>query len=106
MPLWGDLFKWTEHTPLYPHQKIHWLSYIFDRQDKKKSNVEQMKPGEYIEINIGTETEPKMIKIGKGTSKKERNNLINLVKEYRDFLPSLMTSLKHIGKMFSSMPSP
>ena len=31
------------------------LENIFDRKDRKKSNVEQMKPGDYIEINIGTE---------------------------------------------------
>ena len=36
-----------------------------------------------MEINIGTDKDPKLLKIGKGTSKKERNNLINLIKEYR-----------------------
>ena len=51
------------------------LENIFDRQDRKKSNVEQMKLGDYIEINIGTETEPKLIKIGKGTSKKKGTTL-------------------------------
>ena len=39
-----------------------------------------------MEINIGTNKDPMLIKIGKGTSKKERNNLINLIKEYRDVL--------------------
>ena len=38
---------------------------------------------DYMEINIGTDKDPKLIKIGKGTSKEERNNLINLIKEYR-----------------------
>ena len=47
------------------------LENIFDRQDKRKRNVEQMKSGDYIEINIGTETKPKIIKIGKGTSEKK-----------------------------------
>ena len=42
-----------------------------------------MNPGDYIEINIGTNNEPKMIKNGKGTSEKEKNELVNLVKEYR-----------------------
>ena len=37
-----------------------------------------------MEINIGTDKDPKLIKIGKGTSEKERNSLINLIKEYRD----------------------
>ena len=53
-----------------------------------------MKPGDYIEINIGTETEPKIIKIGKGTSEKERNSLINLVKEYRDVFAFIYNELK------------
>ena len=53
-----------------------------------------MKPGEYIEINIGTETKPRIIKIGKGTSEKERNNLINLVKEYRDVFAFTYDELK------------
>ena len=39
-----------------------------------------------MEINIGTDKDPKLIKIGKGTLEKERNNLINLIKEYRDVL--------------------
>ena len=37
-----------------------------------------------MEINIGIDKDPKLIKIGKGTSEKEMNELINLVKEYRD----------------------
>ena len=43
-----------------------------------------MKHGDYVEINIGSDKNPKLTKIGKGTSEKERNDLINLVKEYRD----------------------
>ena len=39
-----------------------------------------------MEINIGTGKDPKLIKNGKGTSEKERNSLINLIKEYRDVL--------------------
>ena len=70
------------------------LENIFDRQDKKKSNIEQMKPGDYIEINIGTETEPKIIKIGKGSSEKERN------------LPLLTTSSKLIEKMYFNILFP
>ena len=54
-----------------------------------------MKPGVYIEINIGTNNEPKMIKNGKGTSKKERNDLVNLVKEYRDVFSFTYDELKY-----------
>ena len=38
------------------------LENIFDRQDRRKNNINQMKPGDYIEVNIGSENEPKMIK--------------------------------------------
>jgi hypothetical protein len=40
---------------------------------KKKKEV--IKPGSYIEINIGTEEAPRLIKIRKGTSEKERKTI-------------------------------
>ena len=60
------------------------LKHIFDRQNRRKSNIDSIKHGDYIDIDIQTNNETKMIKIGKGTSEKERNDLINIVKEYRD----------------------
>ena len=57
-----------------PHGLVA-LENIFDRQDIRKISIDQMKPGDYIEVNIGTEN---------GTSKKERSDLINLVKRFRD----------------------
>jgi hypothetical protein len=48
------------------------LEQIFDRHDMHKKKKEVIKHGNFIEINIGTSEEPGMIKIGKGTSKKER----------------------------------
>ena len=47
-----------------------------------------------MEINIGTDKDPKLIKFGKGTSKRERNNFINLIKEYRDVLAFSYDELK------------
>ena len=47
-----------------------------------------------MEINIGTDKDPKLIKIGKDTSEKERNILINLIKEYRDVLAFSYDELK------------
>jgi len=70
------------------------LENIFYTQDRRKSSVEQMKPSEYIEINIGTETEPRIIKVGKGTYEKEMNNLVNLLKEYRDVFAFTYDELK------------
>ena len=54
-----------------------------------------MKDGDYIEINIGTNDETKIIKVGKGTSEKERNDLVNLVKEYRDVFAFTYDELKY-----------
>ena len=48
------------------------LEQSFDRQDRHKNKKEKRKPEDYLEINIGTIEEPRMIKIGKGTSEKER----------------------------------
>jgi hypothetical protein len=48
------------------------LEKIFDRHDMYKKKKEVVKPGSYIEVNIGTEEVPRLIKIGKGTSEKER----------------------------------
>ena len=47
-----------------------------------------------MEINIGTNKDPMLIKNGKGTKEKERNNLINLSKEYGDVLTFSYDELK------------
>ena len=49
---------------------------------------------DYTKINIGTDKDPKLIKIGKGTSEKERNSLTNLIKKYRDLLAFSYNELK------------
>ena len=49
---------------------------------------------DYIEINIGTEKEPRKIKIEKCTPEKERKDLIELVKEYRDVFAFTYDELK------------
>jgi hypothetical protein len=59
----------------------------------RKKN-ETINPDKYIEINIGTEEVPRMIKIGKGTTKKERKELISLVREYRDVFAFTYDELK------------
>jgi len=47
------------------------LEQIFDRQDKHKKE-EAIKLGDYIEINIGRDEDPKMLKIGKRNFIKRR----------------------------------
>jgi hypothetical protein len=70
---------------------------------KKKKEI--IKPGDYIEVNIGTDQDPRMIKIGKGTSEKERKDLINLVKNYRDVFSFTYDELKAYKKMLFNIPS-
>jgi hypothetical protein len=70
------------------------LEKIFDRHDMHKKKKEVTKPGSYIEVNIGTEEVPKLIKIRKGTSEKERKELISLVSEYRDVFAFTYDELK------------
>ena len=41
---------------------------LFDRYDRHKNKKETIKIGDYVEINIGTNKDPELIKIGKGTS--------------------------------------
>ena len=45
-------------------------------------------------MNIGIEEEPRKIKIGKRTSVKERNDLIELVKDFRDVFAFTYDELK------------
>jgi hypothetical protein len=82
------------------------LENIFDRHDMHKKKKEVIKPGSYIEINIGTEEVPRFIKIGKGTSEKERKELISLVQEYRDVFAFTYDELKAIKKMCFNILSP
>jgi hypothetical protein len=70
------------------------LEQIFDRHDMHKKKKEVIKPSSYIEINIGTVEESRLIKIGKGTSEKERKELISLVQEYRDVFSFTYDELK------------
>ena len=71
------------------------LESLFDRHDGHKHKEQKnLKLGGYMEVNIGTDAEPKMIKIGKNTSESERNEIINLLKEYRGVLAILYDELK------------
>ena len=53
-----------------------------------------MDPGEYLEINIGTPENPKIVKIGKGTSVEESKKLTNLLHKYQDVLAFSYDELK------------
>ena len=51
-------------------------------------------PGEFIEVNLATSKDPKIVKIDKGTSEEERKQLTNLLHEYKDVLAFSYDELK------------
>ena len=62
------------------------LEQIFDRHDMSKTKEESIKLGDFVEVNIGTDKDPKMIKIGKWISNKESKRIIDLIQDYRDII--------------------
>jgi hypothetical protein len=74
---------------------------LFDRQDGHKPKEETgIKPCDHFEVNIGTDEEPRMVKVGKSTPIEERKEIIKLLREYIGmFWLSPMMSLRSIGRM-------
>jgi ribonuclease HI len=71
------------------------LEQLFDRQDGHKPKEETtIKPCDYIEVDIGTNEDPRMVKIGKSTPKEEREEIIKLLRKYRDVLAFTYDELK------------
>jgi hypothetical protein len=60
------------------------LENLFDKYDVFKRKRPNKQVDEALEFNIGTEIDPRMVKIGKGTTKKERLEILTLVKEFKD----------------------
>ena len=76
-------------------RKVVSYECFFDRDDGcKKEEEKSLKNGEHIEINIGSTKDPKMIKVGKNTPKEERDQIVKLLKEYRDVLAFSYDELK------------
>ena len=59
-----------------------------------KKKTQRKKLCDHLEVNIGTNEEPRMIKIGKVTHTEERNKIVKLLKEYRDVLAFSYDELK------------
>jgi hypothetical protein len=59
---------------------------------KQKKDVS--KPEDCVEINIGSKESPKLIKVGKNLSTKERRMIEDLVREYRDVFAWTYDDLK------------
>ena len=60
------------------------LENLFDRHDVFKGKRANKQAEEALEFNIGTEIDPRMVKIGKGTTEKERKEILALIREFRD----------------------
>jgi hypothetical protein len=60
------------------------LENLFDRHDVVKGKRTNKKVEEALEFNIGTDMDPRTINIGKGTTEKERKEILELIKEFRD----------------------
>jgi hypothetical protein len=60
------------------------LEHLFDRHDVFKGKNPNKKIYEALEFNIGTKMDPRMVKIGKGTTEKERMEILHLIREIKD----------------------
>jgi hypothetical protein len=78
-----------------PPRRIVSLERDFDKLDgHKKKEDSKKKLCDHLEVNIGTIEEPRMVKIGKTTPIEERNEIVKLLKEYRDVLAFSYDELK------------
>jgi hypothetical protein len=71
------------------------LERDFDKLDghKQKEDSKKKLCG-HLEVDIGTKEEPRVVKIGKTTPIEERNEIVKLLKEYRDVLAFSYDELK------------
>jgi hypothetical protein len=70
------------------------LENLFDRHDVFKGRRTNKQVEEALEFNIGTEMDPRAVKIGKGTTEKERKAILNLIRESRDIFAWNYVELK------------
>jgi hypothetical protein len=60
------------------------LENLFDKHDVFKRKGASKQADEALEFNVGTEIDPRMVKIGKGTTEKERLEILSLIREFKD----------------------
>jgi ribonuclease HI len=68
------------------------LENLFDRHDVFKGRRTNKQAEEALEFNIGTEMDPRAIKIGKGTTEKERKAILGLIRNSEISLPGTTMS--------------
>jgi len=67
---------------------------MFDRHDIYKGNHIIDRSDEEIEFNIDSKNDPRIIKIGKGTTLTEKESIIILIREYKDIFSWTYDDLK------------
>jgi hypothetical protein len=60
------------------------LENLFDRHDAFKRKNPSKQVDEALKFNIGMEIDPRMVNIGKGTTDKERLEILTLIREFKD----------------------
>ena len=70
----------TNRTP----RRVVPLERMLDSHDMFKHIPTIDQSEDYVEINIGLESSPKMIKVGKNTSQEEKRDIERLICEYQD----------------------
>lgn len=70
----------TNHIPkgLVP------LERLFERNDTSLKPEKQMNQAEVGDFNIGTDKDPKIVKLSKSLSNEERERCMDLMKEFKD----------------------
>jgi hypothetical protein len=60
------------------------LEQLFDRHDVYKGKNPKQQTNKVLEFNIGTDIDPRMVNIGKGTTEEERNEIFDLIREFKN----------------------
>jgi hypothetical protein len=73
---------------------MHSLGTMFDRHDVYRGKPVEEQSDKVLEFNIGMEIEPRMVKIGKGTTKAERSEILDLIRQFKDVFTWTYDDLK------------
>jgi hypothetical protein len=70
------------------------LEQMFDRHDIYRGKPVEDHSDKVLEFNIGTKIEPRMVKIGKGTTKAKRSEILDLIRQFKDVFTWTYDDLK------------
>jgi hypothetical protein len=70
------------------------LENLFDKHDVFRKKKPSKQANESLEFNISTEIDPRTVKIGKGTTEKERVEILGFIREFRDAFSCNYNELK------------